>query len=211
MNHNCRVCGVELGDENWSSAQQKAQSNICKECNLEKGRLYRENNKNKEIERGHLYRETNPEKVKEQSRNYTYRHGTKPMNENKECTAYLGVHINERMLRHLYNDVEVMPPCNPGYDFVCGKGKKVDCKSSCLNKNGRWTFNIKCNTIADYFLLVAYDNRDGLNPLHIWLIPGHVLNHLKGTSIRPNTLDKWKEYEKPIDEVISCCDELREK
>ena len=185
MAHNCRVCGDELTDDNWKSSRLKKGDYICKKCNKEKNRLYRE---------------ANPEKAKA---------GQLSMSENKECAAYLGVYVNERLLKHLFNDVEVMPYGNKGYDFVCGKGYKVDGKSSCLRKDGCWAFYINQNTTSDYFLLVAYDNRKDLNPLHIWLIPGHVLNNLTCTSISESTLEKWAEYEKPINEVISCCNTIK--
>ena len=220
----CRVCEVELNDDNWYPSYQKGGSCICKECNREYYGLYSEANRNKIDAQNSLYRAANRDKINEREclwrinnlekakASSTKNHrdnGVLSMNENKECSAYLGVHINERMLRHLFNDVEVMPYGNPGYDFICNHGKKIDGKSSCLHKNGCWSFAIKHNTTADYFLLVAYDNRKDLNPLHIWLIPGHVLNHLTCTTISPSTIDKWAEYEQDISEVIICCEEIR--
>ena len=196
MTYNCIKCGVELDDENWYSSRQKKGDYICKECGVERGRLYRENN---------------PEKYKAYYTRANRDNGHLPFNENKECSSYFGVHINERMLRHLFNDVEVMPYGNRGYDFVCNKGKKVDSKSSCImkNKNG-WAFAINHNTITDYFLLVAYDNRKDLNPLHIWLIPGEKVNHLVGLTISQSTLHKWSEYEQNIDDAIICCDTIKD-
>lgn len=190
----CRVCGVELNDDNWAPAGQKNYNYICKECGLEQDYSWRKNN---------------PEKEKARRTRNARKKGHLPMSENKKCSSYLGVYVNERLLKHYFDDVEVMPYGNPGYDFVCNKGYKVDAKSSCMRKNGGWVFIINHNTTADYFMLVAYDNRDDLNPIHVWLIPGHVLNHLTGTSIRPSTLDKWAEYEKPIDDVVLCCDTIK--
>ena len=193
-NKTCRVCGVELNDDNWYPSHQKGGRYICKECECEHARLRYKNN---------------PEKAKEINTRCNRKRGNIPMSDNKECSSYLGVHINERLLRHYFNDVEVMPYGNPGYDFICNTGKKIDAKSSCLTKDGRWTFNIKHNKEADFFFCVAYDNRKDLNILHIWLLPGDKFNHFKLVSISPSTIDKWAEYEQDISEVIICCEEIR--
>lgn len=136
------------------------------------------------------------------------------MSENKECTSYLGVHITEHdiaenILNSIYKNVVRMPYGNPGYDFICDN-YKIDAKSSCiLNNRNSWKFNIKRNIITDYFLCIAFDNREYLNPMHIWLIPGHILNHLVGATISLSTLDKWSEYERNINDVILCCDIMK--
>ena len=131
------------------------------------------------------------------------------MSENKECASYLGVFVAERVLSHVFKDVEVMPYGNPGYDIVCNKGKLIDVKCACLGKGGRWVFNIRRNIVADYFLCLAFDNRDDLNPEHTWLIPGDIVNHLKGTGISPITIHKWDEYKIDVDKVSACCDVMR--
>ena len=225
ITRDCRVCEVELNDDNWLSSCQKNGNYICKVCNREYGRAwreanqdevresnrsYREKNQEDEILRVRLYRKNNPEKAKAQSIKQHRKNGSLPMAENKECSAYLGVYTAERLLRHFFNDVEVMPYGNPGYDIVCNKGKKIDSKSCCIikNKNG-WSFHINHNTTADYFCCVAFDNRDDLNPLHMWLLPGDKFNHLTHTSISPSTLDKWAEYEQNIDDIVSCCNTIK--
>ena len=101
-----------------------------------------------------------------------------------------------------------MPPKNRGFDFICSNGYKIDVKSSTLHDN-RWGFYIRYNTIADYFLCLAFDNRNDLNPQHLWLIPGYILNDKSGVSITESTLDKWKKYEQPINDVITCCDTMK--
>jgi len=159
-------------------------------------------------------RKHNPEKYKEYARLAKYKNtGAKPMSENKTCSQYLGVHVAERVLSHVFNNVEVMPYGNPGFDFICGKGYKIDVKSSILQTNYLerrcWKFTIKKNKVPDYFLLIAFDNREDLNPLHLWLIPGHVLNTKFGITLSISTLDKWKQYEKDIDNVIACCNTLK--
>jgi hypothetical protein len=140
-----------------------------------------------------------------------------PMSENKKCSAYLGVYIAERILSKYFEDVIVMPFGNPGYDFVCKNGFKIDVKSSTLHemtgRTSRWGFCIRCNEIADYFLCLAFnDDREDLIPLHIWLIPGPVVCHYhNGFYITNNEqgIKKWSQYEKPLDKVVNCCNVLR--
>lgn len=129
---------------------------------------------------------------------------------NKNCPLYLGCFVAERMLSKVFKDVQVMPHGNHGYDFVCSRDYKVDVKSSCrIGEYDAWLFAINKNQIADYFLCIAFDNRKDLSPLHLWLIPGHVLNHLSNASIAESTLYKWQQYKYPIDKVILCCDNIK--
>ena len=131
--------------------------------------------------------------------------------ENKQCSLYLGIHVAEKVLSHVFKNVEVMPHGNKGYDFICNHGKKIDVKSACIGKNGAWLFNIKHNTIADYFLCIAFDNRNDLNPTHAWLIPGSKFSRLVGVSISISTIHKWDDYWLDIDKIVMCCDICREK
>lgn len=137
------------------------------------------------------------------------------MSENKKCTLFLGVHVAEQVLSKVFKDIQEMPPCNPGYDFTCNQNKKIDVKSSCarINKLGRrtWGFKINHNTIADYFLCITFDNRNDLNPLHIWLIPGNVLNHSSGITISESRIGKWDKYKLDINKVTACCNTLKDK
>lgn len=135
------------------------------------------------------------------------------METNKSCGAFLGIHVAERVLSNVFRDVQTMPYGHSGYDFICNRGRKIDVKSSTMRayetRVSRWEFNIKRNTIADHFLCIAFDNRDDLTPLHIWLLPSaHVCNRVNAV-ISITTIDKWDEYRIPIDKVISCCNEMK--
>ena len=142
-----------------------------------------------------------------------YANGGRSMSDNRECTVFLGVHVAENVLSKMFNDVEVMPYKNPGYDFICNKGKKIDAKSSCTRvRDGRsnsWAFGIKKNKIADYFLCLALDNREDLTPLHIWLIPSDEVNNNVKVSISESVIDKWDKYKLDIGNVTACCNEMR--
>lgn len=133
--------------------------------------------------------------------------------ESKNCTLYLGVHIAEGILKNVFKQVVLMPFGNPGYDFICNKGLKIDVKSACIHyrrEKEYWCFAINKNKIADYFLLLAFDNRQELKPLHLWLVPGNKLNTMGQLQVsKSRGIKRWIEYEQSIDKVIIECDTLR--
>lgn len=140
-----------------------------------------------------------------------------PMQEYTECSAYLGVHIAERVLESVFRQFERMPYGTSGYDFICGRGYKIDVKSSTrhygVRGNPSWSFDIRCNSIADYFLCIAFDSRSQLDPVHLWLVPGDVVRSRKNLRITDSegSLEKWAQYER-IDElkrVSLCCSDRR--
>lgn len=99
-----------------------------------------------------------------------------PSDKNKKCSLFLGVVVAEKLLSKIFHNVQRMPNCNPGYDFICAHGYKIDVKSSCLltvNGYSHWTFHIGYNEGADYFLMIGFDRRTDLRPQHIWLIKGN--------------------------------------
>lgn len=136
--------------------------------------------------------------------------GHQPLGENKDSSKYLGEVIAERLLPAYFKDVKRMPQNNPGYDFICANGYKIDVKSSCrafAAGYNRWVFNIRHNLVADYFLCIAFDNRTSLTPVHVWLIPkdlsgGKLMQTIQDT---PTGILMWKKYEKPIDQALECC------
>lgn len=149
-----------------------------------------------------------------------YRHTKgihQPMHLNKSCPQYLGIVIAEQLLSKIFKNIKQMPYSNIGYDFICNKGMKVDVKSSILhfdkrilNHKGKWDFLIKKNTIADYFLCIAFDNRTDKNPQHLWLIPSEKINHLQKLTISKNQTQKWSQYEQPLEKTLECCDKLKQ-
>ena len=143
----------------------------------------------------------------------------KDMRKNKKCGLYLGCHIAERILSNIFKRVERLPYNHPGYDFVCDKGHKIDVKASCIQKGNTFKFTISNNKTPDYFLLIAFDNRQKLNPLGIWLIKsdeiirGRKLNAFKGLGITntPKKLAEFNKYEQTdkLAEVLNCCDNIK--
>ncbi len=145
-----------------------------------------------------------------------YRAKRNRMGKNHDSSSYLGVYIAERALSKFFDNIERMPYGNRGYDFVCGKGYKIDVKSSTIRYsegNRRWMFNTKRNKIADYFLCLGFDNRDNLEPKRVWLIPGKLVNNRGSVTITNSAkyIAKWSEYEKPLDRVMTCCNEMKKE
>lgn len=150
-------------------------------------------------------------------RYYTHSKGlNQSYEENKSCGLYLGVYIAEQILSNYFNSMEKAPMHTKGYDFICGNGFKIDVKSSSrrLSNRGKkvWQFDLRRNQIADYFLLIAFSEREHLTPLHVWLVPSNLYRERQKIGISDNSksLDRWKQYEKPIARVIEKCDLFKE-
>jgi hypothetical protein len=188
----------------------------CKTCANSATMNWNKKNKDKRRHYSQLWRKADPERARKVVRECNYRRGSKPASENKSCAAYLGVVIAETVLAHEFPGFKRMPNNNPDYDYECPKGFKIDAKSSCRRQsdhgNDSWRFNVNNNQVADYFLCIAFDNRKNLNPEHIWLIPGDVVNDKMSISITdsPKSLAKWSQYERPLENVLECCSKLRE-
>jgi hypothetical protein len=136
----------------------------------------------------------------------------RPMETARDCAAFLGIFVTEQLLAGIFEHVKRMKHNNPGFDFYCGKGFKVDAKSGCLLKrHNDWIFKINQNKVADYFAIIGFDNRTDLNPLHFWLIPGKDINMKNSIHMvnSPENLVKWEKYEQPLDKILSCCNIMK--
>ena len=158
------------------------------------------------------WHEQNHNEIKIRRDNRNRERGLLPMSENRGCAIFLGIHVAERVLSKVFKNVEIQPHGNPGFDFICNKGMKIDVKSSCIriNKNiNYWNFHIDKNKIADYFLCLAFDNRNDLNPLHMWLLPADKFNNKTGAGILVNKINKWDKCALDINKVSVCCDVIK--
>lgn len=160
------------------------------------------------------WKKANPEKVRLISERANRKRGSLPMSKNRECAPFLGIHVAEQVLAKVFKDVTKMPHGYPGYDFICNHGKKIDVKSACMrfhvDQPVTWSYHIFKNAIPDFFLCIAFDNRNDLNPLHLWLIPGVILNTQWATQISETTISKWNKYRLPLDKLITCCDSMKQ-
>lgn len=241
----CNGCDQDkpLSEFNYRYTGRKAGKprSHCRECERAEGAIHRQTHpktpdeKLKASQRSKLWRESHLDHCKERDKQYDRSHreeriaylrkyrqdlyakGIKtPMEKAKYSGAWLGIHIAERILSKYFEDITRMPNGNPGYDFICKRGYKIDAKCSCLVSSRRqkphWSFCIRKNKTADYFIFLAFNNRECLEPLHVWLVPGNVVNGKTRQVISdlPSSLSKWAEYEKPLDKVIQCCDAMKE-
>lgn len=207
-NKKCSKCREvkPLGEFHKNKSKKDGRGTECKRCSNKYSKKYGQEHQ----EEGKEYHK---EYYKEHKNEIRKRKGIESMYENKNCTNYLGIVIAERLCRHLFKEVKVMPNNNIGFDIICNKGKKIDVKSGCITlskgKYPRWIFNIKQNTTADFFILVAFDNRTDLNPLYLWMIPGHEINSQGKASISPSTIDKWDVWKRDINDAQICCAEMK--
>jgi hypothetical protein len=149
------------------------------------------------------------------------REGVKPTSGklNKQCSIYFGIHVAEKLLSNVFKNVTRMPNNNHGFDFICGRGLKIEVKSACLRNTctpkgkfptgKQWLFKIKRNDIADYFALLAFDNRMQLNPVYFWLIPRDFLKDRETFTVSPSTTSKIKQFEKSLDMITVCCNNMK--
>lgn len=201
----CKSCGEDKKHEAHG---------LCQGCyGKQYHKLYRDTHKDEIKRNNKIYYEANREKINAANRKRWYINGGKPMCINKSCPVFLGVHIAEQILSKAFKDVETMPYGNTGFDFICNKGKKIDVKSACVSKHGlhkgSWSFGIRKNQTADFFLCLAFDNRDDLTPLHMWLIPSKKINYLTCAGISKSTILKWDEYKLNINAVTNCCETMK--
>jgi len=146
-----------------------------------------------------------------------------PMEISKNSPVYLGVYIAENILPDIFDNPKMMPYGNKGYDSICKNGYKIDVKSSIYQEcNNRWKFAINHNKITDYFLLIAFNNRQHLDVLHIWLIKNdelinnkNILNEYDSLIITNNNkrLKEFTKYEllDKIDKVKNICDMFKNR
>ena len=200
----CGRCHVEKPVTQFHKAS-RAKDGLycyCKKCSIEQSIAWRK-----------LHRERSNESQRNW-RHRTGRHGL--MSKNKSCSIYLGIWVAERALSTFFDRIQKAPYGKTGFDFICNRGAKVDVKSSCLyvyphNSSSHWSFDIRRNVIADYFLCLAFDNRESLNPQHVWLVPSKKVSAFASLKISNSQrgLAKWKEFERPLDKVITCCNLMR--
>ena len=212
----CTKCNIlkPLDEFNNDRSRKDGKKSSCKECR----RKYNQEHRKEKIEYNKKYtQEHKKEKAEYDKEHYErtgrQKQGKTSMYENKMCAAYLGIVIGERLIRHLFKDVQIMPHGNPKFDFICNKGMKIDVKTSTThfnkNKYPFWSFTIDRNKVADFFILVAFDNRTDLNPLHLWMIPGRKINEDTSKSIALSRIHKWDKWKKDIKDAKLCCNELK--
>lgn len=193
----CAQCGEEKESKDFYLRTNGKLQSYCKDCTRENSRVWEKNHPGERLARDH--------------KNGVYR----PMTEAKDCSLFLGVIVAEKVLSKFFDNITRMPHGNPKFDYICGRGFKIDVKSACLfyseRQSPHWNFHIGKNEITDYFLCLGFDSRENLEPQHVWLIPGKEINTKISITISKTqkSLDRWSSYEKPLDKVIACCNQMR--
>lgn len=142
---------------------------------------------------------------------HKYKYTPKP--ENKSCSYYLGCVIAEKIVELIFKHVK-HPQVRCRYDFECTNGYKIDVKSACLDKRNKWQFGINKNNVADYFMLIAFNSRQDLNPVHLWLIKGDEyireqrLNTYVRLDVTKANVSKFEKYERKdeLAQAVEICE-----
>ena len=138
-----------------------------------------------------------------------------PIKENRKNSRFLGIYIAENAVVRLFEYAQKMPHYNVGYDIICPRGYRIDVKATVLSRYNIFNFHIGRNMIADYFVLVAFNNIIELKPLHLWIIKGD--ENISGCPMRnlnilsilnePDYLSIYQKYEKTdrLDKLKNIC------
>lgn len=226
---------VKPSDEFHNRKDSKdGKRSYCKECQSKYNAKHYQEHREEQLKKTKIYNQEHRDERRIQKKNYWDNGGGKEkykewyegggrelggyqsMHENKNCAAYLGIVIAERLIKHLFNDVIMMTYGFPGYDIICNKGKRINVKASSTRvrqlKNStinHWKFDINYNKDCDYFLCLAFDNVEELNILFGFIIPGNEVNHLSGIQISTTTIHKWDQWKMDLNNVQACCDLMR--
>lgn len=161
---------IRLGQENgilkrWTDVLRKSRENIAKAHGFESIKEYNDN----------LAQKNGFKDMNEYKKKWSYDKGIRGkryMNEDSE--QYFGCVMGEEriadpILTEIFGEIlEKLPYNNPGYDRIVKGGHKIEIKTAFVIDNC-FKYFIDYNRIANYFLLLALDNREDKNILHIWL------------------------------------------
>ena len=132
---------------------------------------------------------------------------------NSDCPPTFCDFIGENYVMKVIENPVRMPHNNPGFDWECSNGEKIDHKGTCLSFNRRWVFRIVYNNVASRFILSAWENVECSKPTHVWIFQRDQIVRGKrffrrGTFIVPNDPGSLKELEKY--EVTDNIEKLKE-
>lgn len=135
-------------------------------------------------------------KTIEEKNEWNHRSGrTQSMIDNKACSSHLGFYLANNIMRELYPDAEEMPYGNSGFTHILhGKYYQVvtSTPKQVGNKSPWFGFHTRQNTICDYFIFLAFRDRESTIPTQIWKVPNFGdIQDKKLTSISLSRLSKW--------------------
>lgn len=141
-----------------------------------------------------------------------------PTKENRLLKSFIGSYIAENGISKLFEGCQKMKKNNPGYDIICPKGYKLDVKASVLSRFNTFGFHIAKNQIADYFILVGFDNVINLKPLYLWILKrddivrGRCIKDIEGIYVSndPESIKQFEKYSRiyKLKELTNICEEF---
>lgn len=198
----CKTCQKlkrQASKDKTREYNKKYKADHASEISESRKQYYQDHKEEAKQNRRDYYREHHDHEL-ETMAEYRHSKGMEPMTTAKDSSLFLGVHVTEAAIREAYPDIKQMRHGNPKFDLIDIDGSKIDVKSATTyrfkNKDAiRWEFRIRKNDVPDFFICVAFDNRDDLNVIQAWKFPGSVVNHLETLSISPGSFKKWEQYE----------------
>lgn len=126
-----------------------------------------------------------------------------PISENRKDPRFIGLYIAENSILKLFEGSQKMKCGNHGYDIVCNKGYKIEVKAATLTRQNTLSFHIARNKIADYFILIGFNNIIELRPLYLWIIKNDEIIRgcrlrdidVLGISNEPEFVKPFKKYD----------------
>lgn len=154
----------------------------------------------------------------------------RPIDEAKDSSSYFGVCIGEKYVSQTFDNPKMMPYGNPGYDWECKNGLKIQHEARCLCRseyatdgtNPQFKFtHIDYNKVADVFILSGWKDRKSLEPLHVWafykddIVRGELFwmrDSLSITNI-PLCLREFEKFEvtSRLDKLKDMCKDIKNK
>lgn len=154
----------------------------------------------------------------------------RPIEEAKDSPTYFGVCIGEKYVSQTFDNPKMMPYGNPGYDWECKNGLKIQhearclCKSECASEgtNPQFKFtHIDYNKVADVFILSGWKDRESLEPLLVLAFkkddivrgePFWMRDSLSITNI-PECLREFEKFEvtSRLDKLKDMCKDIKNK
>ena len=224
----CKHCGFIGNPEDF----RKPKGKVCIKCYKKQLKKRREINKEKITERDRKYRENNKKKIAEQKKkhlqaNHEEINKRRRIKRRKKGILHwsevrhlrLGLYIEKAIAKMFGSIAEVTN--NPGVDFVCPNGYKMQVKVSSMRynhgKHPAWSFGIRRNKVVDYFILVAVNSSEDIDkedfkPINIWLMKGKLVNKQGDVSVALSRISKWDEYsimKEYENKFVACCTTIK--
>lgn len=167
--------------------------------------------------------------------------------DNSECPTYFGQYIEEKYVSQIFDhpvpfefpkdELGRITDNHKPYDYLCKKGLKIKMVSSVCHTSPSkvskvtgdmlpyFEYAIRKNSVPDYYILSAWDNRESLDPLFVWIIKSNEIfittqsrklfwdRENLSISFNENGIKKMKQYEAndKLDKLKEICGRYEEQ